>query len=82
LHPLVVFGMNALFLFVLSGLAARVLGLVHVAEGVTLKAWLYAPLRALPVDPRFASLLFAAGFVAAFYGIAWGLWRRGWIVKV
>ena len=58
------------------------LGLVHVAEGVSLKAWLFAPLRALPVDPRFASLLFAVGFVAVFYGIAWAMWRRGWIVKV
>ena len=81
-RPLVVFGMNALFLFALSGLVARMLGLIHVAEGVTLKAWLGAPLRALPVDPRFASLLFAAGFVAVFYGIAWAMWRRGWIVKV
>ena len=81
-RPLVVFGMNALFLFALSGLVARMLGLIHVAEGVTLKAWLVAPLRALPVDPRFASLLFAAGFVAVFYGIAWAMWRRGWIVKV
>lgn len=82
LRPLVVFGVNALFLFALSGLVARLLGLIHVAEGVTLKAWLFAPLRALPVDPRFASLLFAAGFVAVFYGVAWAMWRRGWIVKV
>ena len=82
LQPLVVFGMNALFLFALSGLVARLLGLVHVAAGVSLKAWLFAPLRALPVDPRFASLLFAVGFVAVFYGIAWAMWRRGWIVKV
>ncbi len=82
LRPLVVFGMNALFLFALSGLVARLLGLIHVAGGVSLKAWLFAPLRALPVDPRFASLLFAAGFVAVFYGIAWAMWRRGWIVKV
>jgi predicted acyltransferase len=82
LRPLAVFGMNALFLFALSGLVARLLGLIHVADGVTLKAWLVAPLRALPVDPRLASLLFAVGFVAVFYGIAWAMWRRGWIVKV
>ncbi|MFX1680231.1 heparan-alpha-glucosaminide N-acetyltransferase domain-containing protein [Mitsuaria sp. CC2] len=81
-RPLVVFGMNALFLFALSGLVARLLGLIQVAEGVSLKGWLVAPLRALPVDPRLSSLLFAAGFVAVFYGIAWTMWRRGWIVTV
>lgn len=82
LQPLVVLGMNALFLFALSGLVARLLGLIHVAEGVTLKAWLYAPIKALALDPRLASLLFALGFVLVFYGIARAMWARGWFVKV
>ncbi|MET0210242.1 MAG: heparan-alpha-glucosaminide N-acetyltransferase domain-containing protein [Burkholderiaceae bacterium] len=80
--PLVIFGMNALFLFALSGVVARLLSLIHVAQDLTLKGWLFAPLQRLAVDPRLASLLFAAGFVLVFYGVAWGLWRRGWFVKV
>ncbi|UXH78688.1 acyltransferase family protein [Roseateles amylovorans] len=81
-QPLVVFGMNALFLFTLSGVLARLLGLVKMADGRTLKAWLFAPLAALPVDPRLASLLFAVGFVAVMYLIAWLMFRRGWFVKL
>ncbi len=81
-QPLVVFGMNALFLFVLSGVLARVLGLVRVAPDLTLKAWLHAPIAAWPLDPRLASLLFAIGFVGVMYLIAWLMFRRGWFVKL
>ena len=75
-HPLVVFGMNALFLFALSGLVAKMLGVLK------LQAALYAPILALNLAPVNASLLFAIGFVAVMYAVAWVMWKKRWFVKV
>jgi predicted acyltransferase len=80
-HPLTVFGMNALFIFALSSLVARLLGVVTI-DGHSLKALLYAPLQALELTPVNTSLLFAVGFVAAMYLVAWAMWQRRWFVKV
>jgi len=81
-HPLVVFGMNALFLFALSGLLAKLLGFIKLADGRSLKAWLYAPIQALDLAPVNASLCFALAFVAVMYAVAWAMWRKRWFVKV
>jgi predicted acyltransferase len=78
--PLTVFGMNALFLFALSGLVARLLVAIH-PGGVTLKARLFAPLQALPIAPENASLLYAIAFDLAFLAIAWFMWKKRWFVK-
>jgi predicted acyltransferase len=69
--PLTIFGMNALFLFALSGLVARLLP----------KARIYEPFRALPLAPENASLAFALAFEAAMFGVALFMWRQRWFVK-
>ncbi len=79
--PLQVFGVNALFLFAFSGLLARMLGFIKVGPA-SLKAWLYAPIEALPIAPVNASLLYAIGFVAAMSLLAWALWHKRWLIKV
>lgn len=81
-RPLVVFGMNALFLFALSGLIAKMLGFIKTEQGLTLKAALYGPIQSLALEPQNASLLFAMAFTVFMYGIAWGMWRKGWFIKV
>jgi predicted acyltransferase len=80
-QPLVVFGMNALFLFAVSGLVAKLIGFVKLADGRSIKAALYAPIEALPIAPVNASLLFALGFVAMMYGVALVMYRQGWFIK-
>jgi predicted acyltransferase len=85
LQPLVVYGMNALFLFVLAGVIGRLLNVIKLSSEtgpVSLKSWLYAPLSALPIDPVNASLLFAVCFVFVFWAIALLMWRNRWFVKV
>ncbi len=82
LHPLVVFGMNALFLFALSGLLAKLLYTVKVADGRSLGRVLYAPLRDSGLAPVNASLLHAVAFVLVMYAIAWVMYRRHWFIKV
>jgi predicted acyltransferase len=69
--PLTIFGMNALFIFAFSGLVARLID----------KAWLYAPIRALRLAPRDASLAYAILFELAMFAVAWLMWKKRWFVK-
>lgn len=82
LHPLVVFGMNALFLFALSGLIAKMLYTIKLADGTSLGRALYAPLRDSGLAPVNASLLHAIAFLLAMYAVAWFMYRKKWFVKV
>lgn len=81
-HPLVVLGMNAIFLFVLSGLVAKALIFIKLADGRSLGAALYQPILDLGLAPHNASLLRALAFVLVMYAVAWGLWRKQWFLKV
>lgn len=82
LQPLVIFGMNALFLFVLSGLVAKLLLFWKVAPNVALKAAIYASMQDWGMSAVNTSLAFALCFVASMYGVAWWMWRNNWFVKV
>ena len=76
LLPFTIYGMNALFIFALASLVAKLLVFFK------LKPVLYAPLQALPIAPVNASLLFAVLFDLAMLAVAWGMWKRRWFVKV
>ena len=80
-QPLVDFGMNALFLFVLAGLVAKALARIQV-QGLSLKAQIVSGLRATELAPVDVSLLYALGFVFVFYVVAAGMARRRWFIKV
>lgn len=82
LHPLVVFGMNALFLFVLSGLVAKLLHTVTLADGRSLGRHLYQPLLDTGLAPVNASLLHAIAFVLVMYAVAWFMHRQHWFIKL
>lgn len=83
-EPFVALGRNAILLFVLSGLAARLMGLVLVdhAAGVSVKEWMYATLFARLADARNASLLFAVANLVALYALLTWLHRRRLYWKV
>jgi predicted acyltransferase len=84
--PLLIYGMNALFIFAFSGLVAKMLGFIKLgqADGTTLSLGkrLYAPLAALPIAPVNASLLYALLFNVCMFCVAWLMWRKRWFVKV
>lgn len=71
-----IYGMNALFLFALSGLVAKMIGFFK------LGATLYAPIKALPLAPEMTSLLYAIAFNAVMFVVAWFMYRRRWFIKV
>lgn len=82
-RPLVVYGMNAIAVFVASGLLARILGVVRVGGGETsLKGWIYETLLASWAGPLNGSLAFALAYVLFWLGLMWILYRKGIFIKV
>lgn len=79
--PLLAYGMNALFLFVLSGLLAKLLYTLKLGEQ-SLLAWIVGGVKALGLSPVNSSLLYAIGFVLLFQGIAMFMKRKQWFIKV
>ena len=84
--PFVVFGVNALAVFFLMGLFAKMLTVIKFAadEGkrVTLKAVIYNNVFAPWASPLNASLAYAVCFVLLWLGLMWLLYRRGIYIKV
>ena len=74
--PFVVLGVNALLLFFLSTLVARVLTLIHVG-GRTLHGVLFARGFAPWAAPVNASLAWALAYLAAWWVVMWALYRAG-----
>jgi predicted acyltransferase len=84
--PLIIYGSNAIVIFVLAGLLGRLLGVISwvgpTGAAVTLKGWIYATAFAPYATPVNASLLYAVAFVLLHLLIAWLLWRRQWFVRI
>lgn len=84
--PFVVFGVNAITLFVGSGLMARLMGLIKVprADGtrIALKTWLYDKLFLSWLPPYPASLSFAIAFILLWLGLMWILYKRKVFIKI
>src|SRR5207302_8139210 len=79
--PLAVLGVNALVLFFLSTLVARLMSIIPVgAEGQSLQAVIFDRVFAPMVSPVNASLAFAVAYLAAWWAILWVLYR--WNVRL
>jgi len=85
-RPFVIYGLNAILVFVASGLLARTLTLVQMAGPekvpVSAQAALYGWLFASWLSPINASLAYAVANVVLWYAVAWFLDRRGIHFKV
>ena len=88
MQPLTIYGLNALFIFAMSGLVAKLIGFFKVSIAnlgdtpVSIKTALFAPLKALPILPVNSSLLFAILFNMCFFVLAWFMWKKRWFIKV
>jgi predicted acyltransferase len=82
-RPLVIYGMNAIVVFVASGLLARVMGIIRVGEeGAALKSWIYESLFASWLGPLNGSLGFALAYVLFWLALMWVLYRRRIFIKI
>ena len=79
--PFVVYGSNALLVFVLTGLAGRLLSLAKVGE-LTLKQWMYEQWFASWAGALNGSLAFAIAFVLFWLVPMAVLYRRGLILRI
>ena len=79
--PWVAFGINALSAYILSGLIARIIGLIQIG-GQSLKGWIFENLFLSWLGPYNASLAFAMVFVLILFVLSWQLYRKGLIIKV
>jgi len=75
-RPLVIMGMNAIVVYLASEMVEETLSLLGWRE--RLYEAVFAPLA----SPYNASLLYAVVYTLAMYGIAYGMYRRGWFVRV
>lgn len=84
--PFVIYGMNAITMFVLAGLVGKLLWLIHWTgddgNRVGLGGYLYTTFFAPLASPVNASLLWAIAFVGATFVVAWIMWKRKWFLKV
>jgi len=84
--PFVVFGVNAIALFVGTGIMAKLMGLIKVSlsDGTrpALKTWLFTNFFAFGASPKIASLAFAIAFILLWLGLMWILYRRMIFIKV
>ncbi len=84
-RPFVVYGVNALLVFVGSSLLAQTLGRIHVAgpDGPTsLQSWIYQTVFAPVGPPELSSLLYALVWVGGWFLVLRALYVRGIIWKV
>lgn len=85
-QPFVVFGVNALALYALSGMMADLLNEVHVSLGNgasdDLRTFLYQTLFAGWLSPLNASLAYALTYLLFWWLIMWILYRRRIFIKV
>jgi predicted acyltransferase len=79
-RPAVIFGMNAIAVYVLSGILGHLMNLITWTRpdgsAVSVKDWVYETLFVPYFSPLNASVLFAAAFVLAMYAAAWTLWKK------
>lgn len=86
-RPFVIFGVNALALFVFSGIFARLLGMVRVArpeagKDITLQLWIFRNLFLSWAEPINASLAYAITFILFWLFLMWLLYRKNIFIKV
>jgi predicted acyltransferase len=82
-QPLVVYGMNAIAVFLASGLLARLLAVIRVgSDGPSLKGWIYQNLCASWAGPVNGSLFFALAYVGLWLALMWLLYRRRIFIKI
>jgi predicted acyltransferase len=84
--PFVIYGMNAITVFVLSGVVGRTLGLVKVGmpdgKELSLQPYIFQTYFLPIASPINASLLYAIGFILVMFLVVWFMWWRKWFVKV
>ena len=83
--PFIVFGVNAIALYVGTGVMARLLGVIKLpwgGETISLQGWIFQKLFAPWASPINASLTYAIIFVLLWLGLMWILYSRKIFIRI
>ncbi|MDX1741348.1 MAG: heparan-alpha-glucosaminide N-acetyltransferase domain-containing protein [Rhodothermales bacterium] len=80
-EPFVVYGVNAITVFVMSGVLARTLSIIMVGD-LSLNTFLYENVFAAMLPPKAASLAYAIVWIVGWYFVLVVMYRRKIIIKV
>lgn len=84
--PFVIYGMNAITVFVLSGVVGRLLGVIKVTmpdgSALSLQPYIFQTVFLPLASPINASLMYAICFISVMFVVVWYMWRRKWFLKV
>ena len=85
--PFVVYGTNPMLAFLGSGLMARLISSIWTWETgtgsrISAQGFVFNTLYASWLPPREASFAYALSFVALWFLLLWGAWKRGFVLKV
>ncbi len=84
--PFVIFGVNALALFVFSGLLAKILGIIKVTgatgKEISLQGWIFESVFLPIAAPVNASLFYALTYILFWLFLMWLLYRKRIFIKV
>jgi predicted acyltransferase len=85
-QPFIIFGVNALALFVFSGLMAKLLGIIKVTntngESIALQGWIFDSIFIPLASPINASLMYAISYILLWLFLMWLLYRKRIYIKV
>ncbi len=84
--PFIIFGVNALALYVGSGLTAKIMGLIKFTDAdgksVSLQGWIFHTIFLPLAEPINASLMFAICFILTWLFLMWLLYRKRIYIKI
>lgn len=84
--PFVIFGVNALALFVFSGLLSRLMGIIKIPQGdgksIAIQPFIFKTLFLSWATPINASLFFAITYIFFWLFLMWLLYRKNIFIKV
>jgi predicted acyltransferase len=80
--PFIMFGVNAITAFFLSGIFARVITMIPAPGGTSLKGFIYDTIFTPMLSPVNASLAYAIAFVLLWLGIMTLFYRRGILIRI
>lgn len=84
--PFVIFGTNALALYIGAEMAAKFLGIIQVTGGdgqqISLQGWIFNTLFLPMAEPKTASMIYAICYVLVWLFVIWLLYRKKIFIKI
>ena len=81
-RPMVIMGMNAIAVYMLSELFDELISNVHLSGGESVRRWIFHTIFVPLGPPSVSALLYALAYTALMYAFAYFLYRKHWFFRV